>query len=299
MRDLGFKPNRSARRLASGHAHRPRVAGLMPFFSTTFYFTVAKALSVGLAEAGCDFVLHNVRHRDDKLRVLDRLAGEGGCEALLLCSMGASADRLEPFTRLGIPIAAIDYPLPNVPSVTVDNIAGGALAARHLLSCGAQRLALINGPASALAFRERERGFAEIAGSDAPIHRSTEVSHDAGRSAAETLLTAHGDIDGLVCANDILAVGALDALRRHGRRVPNDVQVIGFDDQPLMDVIGLTTVHQPMERFGTWGADAVLSLLTTPERPPSSVVLPLRIVERSTTRAPDRRRTRKKAKTSP
>ncbi|MBA3687045.1 MAG: substrate-binding domain-containing protein, partial [Planctomycetes bacterium] len=117
------------------------------------------------------------------------------------------------------------------------------------------------------------------------------ISFEEGRAAASALLCAHPETDGIVCVNDLLAVGALDAVRGSGRRVPDDVQIIGYDDQPLMDVIGLSTVHQPMERFGSWAADALRRLLAAPATQPASISLPLTLVARATTRPqPDRGR---------
>jgi DNA-binding LacI/PurR family transcriptional regulator len=284
MGDLGFRPNRAARRLAAGGPNRPRVAALLPFFSTNFYFSVCKPLSQGLSEADIDLVLFNVANRDDKQRLLDRVVRERSCEALLLCSMGIGADRQAEFARLGVPVVVIDYPLPGLPTVTVDNVRGGELAARHLVAAGSQKLGLISGPDVAHAFRDRERGFRIVAGADAPMHRAAAVTVEDGRAAAKALLGEHPGLDGLVCVNDLLAVGALDELRRLGARVPEDVQVIGYDDQPLMDVIGLSTVHQPMDRFGSWAADALCGLLNRREAAPPSAVLPLSLVPRSTTR---------------
>ena len=240
MLDLGFRPNRAARRLAAGGPNRQRVAAL--------------------------------------------LARERSCEGLLLCSMGIGRERQEQFARLGVPVVAIDYLLSGVPSVTVDNVAGGALAARHLVAAGSSKLALLTGPANAHAFRDRESGFHSVAGAAAIVSRAPSVTPDDGRRATEALLAAHPDLDGLVCVNDLLAVGALEALKRTGCRVPDDIQVIGFDDQPLMDVIGLSTVHQPMDRFGEWAASALRTLLVERTTPPPSVVLPLALIPRTSTR---------------
>jgi len=284
MLDLGFRPNRAARRLAAGGPNRPRVAALLPFFSTNFYFAVCKPLSQGLADADIDLVLCNVQTRADKNRLLDRLAKERSCEGLLLCSMGVGVERQEQFARLGVPIVAVDYPLPGVPSVTVDNVAGGALATRHLLAAGSRTLALLTGPENAHAFRDRQIGFHSVAGLDAVVQRAASVTPEDGRRAVEVMLAAHPDLDGIVCVNDLLAVGALEALMRTGCRVPEDIQGIGFDDQPLMDVIGLSTVHQPMDRFGDWAAAAMRTLLIERADPPVSVVLPLSLIARTSTR---------------
>lgn len=285
MDELGFRPNRAARHLAVGGPDRPRVAALLPFFSTNFYYSVCKPLSQGLVQAGIDLVLFNVASRDDKQRLLERLVRERSAEGLLLCSMGIGSERQAEFSRLGVPVVVVDYPLPGLPSVTVDNVAGGARAAQHLITTGSKRLGLLNGPEGAQAFRDRERGFRSVAGEAAPLQRALAVTIEDGRTAARILLERHSAVDGLVCANDLLALGALDELRRRGARVPDDVQVIGYDDQPLMDVLGLSTVRQPMERFGVWAAEALRRLLIERRPAPASTVLPLTLVPRATTRS--------------
>jgi DNA-binding LacI/PurR family transcriptional regulator len=285
MGELGFRPNRAARRLAVRGPNRARIVAVMPFFSTNFYFAVCKPLAQGLAAAEMDLVLYDVGNREGKLRLLDRIAAERSCEGLLICSMGIGPERQNQFARLGIPVVCIDYPLENVPSVTVDNVEGGTMATRALLASGSRRLALITGPV-ALAFRQREEGFSTLAGAEAPVARAQAVTREAGRAAAAALCDGHPHIDGIVTVNDVLAIGVIEELRARGRRIPQDVQVTGFDDQPLMDVFGLSTVRQPMQAFGEWAARAIQTLILSPGTPVASTQLSLSFIARATTRTP-------------
>ncbi len=88
VQELGFRPNRAARRLAARGPNRARVAAVMPFFSTNFYFTVCRPLAQSLSAAEMDLVLYDVENREGKLRLLERIAAERSCEGLLICSMG-------------------------------------------------------------------------------------------------------------------------------------------------------------------------------------------------------------------
>jgi LacI family transcriptional regulator len=285
MSELGFRPNRAARRLAARGPNRPRIAAVMSFFSTNFYFTVCRPLAQSLAAADMELIIHDVASRDDKVRLLDRLAAERSCEGLLICSMGIGPERQAEFARLGVPVVCIDYPLSGVPAATVDNVAGGALAAAALSERGSRRLALVTGPAAALAFRLREEGFSSVAGVAAPVGRAEGVTREAGRAAAAALLDGHPQLDGVATVNDLLAIGVVEELRARGRRVPEDVQVAGFDDQPLMDVFGLSTVRQPMLAFGSWAARAIHTLIEDPRAPVASEELSLSFIHRATTRA--------------
>jgi DNA-binding LacI/PurR family transcriptional regulator len=284
MNDLGYRPNRAARRLAVRGPNRPRVAAMVPLFSTNFYFSVSRPIAQGLMAADMDLVLYDVANREAKNRLLDRIVAERACEGLILCSMGIGDERQEQLRRLSIPFVCVDYVIQGVPCVTVDNVAGGALATRYLLDTGARHLALVTGPSSAHAFRAREEGFVKIAGPRAPFARADSVGRESGRGVVTTLLDAHPHLDGIVCVNDLLAVGVLEELRARGRRVPEDVQVIGFDDQPLMDFLGLTTVRQPMAAFGEWAARSIAHMISDPTTAVDNVQLGLSLISRSTTR---------------
>ncbi len=290
MQELDFRPNRAARRLAVGGVNRPRVAALMPFFSASFYYAVSAPLSAGLIAADIDLVLYNIQDREHKNRVLDRIVAERACEGIVLFSMGVRDERIAELGRIGIPVVCVDYPQIGVPALTVDNIEAGRIATRHLIKGGARHVGLITGPTVALAFRQREEGFIEISGAKSPQERAETVTIEAGRQAAINLLDQFPTLDALMCVSDILAVGALQAVRARNRIPGDDIQIIGFDDQPLIDVIGLSTIRQPMDEFGAWAARSMATLLkrgkeqinNTPTV--ESQVLPIELVVRSTTR---------------
>lgn len=286
MSDLGFRPNNAARRLAAGAPNRPRVVAIMPFFTTAFYFNVCQALSRKLALAGTDLVLVDARGQEEADRHIDRLLAERSCEGVVLCSMDLTGDRKEQFDILHIPVIALDYRAEDIPHVRVDNIEGGRLLSQTLSRGGSRHQALIIGTREAHAFRDREQGFLEVAPPGSRVVECELDTVDGGIRATQELLLALPNLDGIACAGDTLAVGVLKALREAGRDVPGEIQVVGFDDMPLMDVMNLTTIRQPMADFGNWGGDTILHMIKAPvETRPASVVLPLEVVLRGTTRA--------------
>jgi DNA-binding LacI/PurR family transcriptional regulator len=292
--DLGFRPNRAARRLAAGGPNRPRVAALAPLFATAFAYGVTRPLAAGLAAAGIDLVLYDIPDRETKQRTLDRLLGERACEGLVLCSMGIGAERAAQFAAARIPVVAVDHPCDGLPAATIDNRAAMRLAVTTLQERGARRIAHLAG-GDALAYRERRAGFVATAGTAAPVVAAETPTREGGAAACGILLDAHPDIDAIACASDAIAVGALEECRRRGLAAPARIQVMGFDDQPFMDVIGLSTVRQPVAGFGAWAAQAVAALCADPAASVASVQLPVSVVERLTTRTPatpSRRRAR-------
>ncbi|OQX67761.1 MAG: hypothetical protein B6A08_13855 [Sorangiineae bacterium NIC37A_2] len=286
MNELGFRPNAAARRLAAGAPSRPRVAALAPFFTSTFYFNVCKPMTSELRQAGVDFVLVNVRDSEDADRQLERLLTERGCEGVLLCSVELSDERQAQFENLGIPIIALDCDRAKVPHARVDNVEGGRILSRTLSEGGSQNQVLVLGTRKSRVLLDREKGFLEASPPSSRVFEADALDIEAGASMVEHLLREVPNVDGIACTCDTLAVGIVRELQKLGRKVPEEIQVVGFDDQPLMDVMGLTTIKQPMQEFGTWGARAVAALIADPYKEVKSETMPLEVMHRKTTRAP-------------
>lgn len=285
MVELGFRPNNAARRLAAGAPNRPRVVALMPFFTTAFYFNVCKVLSQRLSAEETDLVLVDVHDQAEADRHLDRLLAERSCEGVVLCSMDLSEQRRDQFQILSMPIVAVDFHTAVIPHARVDNVSGGRLLSTSLGERGSKRQVLLIGTRGAHAFRDREKGFLEVCPAGSQVLETEYVDVESGVALARQVLETMPDVDGIACAGDALAVGVLQELERQGKDVPGQIQVVGFDDQPMMDVLGLTTIHQPMDGFGSWAAEAILQLIADPHAGvPDTVVLPLSLVERRTTR---------------
>lgn len=285
MGELGFRPNNAARRLAAGVPNRPRVVALMPFFTTAFYFTVCKALSQKLSGQNVDLVLVDVHDQEEADRHLDRLLAERSCEGVVLCSMDLSEERREQFDTLHIPIIALDYDTDVIPHIRVDNVEGGRLLSRTLSDRGSKKQALVIGTRGAHAFRDREKGFCEVCPEGGRVFETENADIPSGAALVPEILESFPDVDGIACAGDMLAVGVLQELGNQSKRVPEDIQLIGFDDQPLMDVLGLTTIRQPMLEFGSWAGSAIVELIKQPgDFQPETTVLPLEVIARKTTR---------------
>jgi DNA-binding LacI/PurR family transcriptional regulator len=176
--------------------------------------------------------------------------------------------------------------------VDVDNDHGAALAAGLLLELGCRTIATITGPLDMAAGRDRYLGFRNA------LHAAGHTLNDdlvacgdfsqaSGARAMAELLRRRPDLDAVFCANDPMAAAALQVLREAGRRVPDDVCVIGFDDSPL--ALGthppLTTVRQPPEEMGRAMVELLLAQLERPEAAqPETRVLETSLVERGSTR---------------
>lgn len=189
-----------------------------------------------------------------------------------------------------------------VARVDIDQRGGARSAAEHLTRLGHRRFGIITamlgqdqyaGPvnrdrlalADAPADRERVHGFLEAVG-DAPIYEAGGHGFDLGRNAARALLEAHPEITAILADSDLLALGAMRAVREAGRTVPDDVSVTGFDDIPLAASAAppLTTVSQPLVEKGEAAYALLQELLAG--NPPRQVTLPIELVVRGSTAAP-------------
>ncbi|GIG40125.1 LacI family DNA-binding transcriptional regulator [Cellulomonas phragmiteti] len=187
-----------------------------------------------------------------------------------------------PVVFVGRPRAAMDDALTSVDS---DNYGGGRLAARALLEAGRRRVATIAGPSGYAPADERTRGFRdELAAWDVHpgpvVHGSFSMS--SGASAAASVLRRDPAVDGLFAGSDLMALGALRVLAAGGRRVPEDVSVVGFDDTVVAETCDppLTSVRQPLRELGARAAELVLDVLRDPGAAPQHVLLPTTLTTR-------------------
>ena len=171
--------------------------------------------------------------------------------------------------------------------VDVDNLNGGQTATRALIERGCRRIGTIAGPTDMTAAEDRLRGWrtamlAAGLADDAVEHG--DFTEDGGESAASALLARHPDLDGLVVASDLMAVGALKVLAAQGRRVPEDVAVVGYDDLGVAErtTPPLTTVRQPIGEMAERATRLLLEQIDhgIPEEP-ARLVIPCRLVRRA------------------
>jgi DNA-binding LacI/PurR family transcriptional regulator len=172
----------------------------------------------------------------------------------------------------------------DVPFVDVDHFGGVAEAVRHLLSGGRRRIATIAGPQDMIAGVDRLAGYeSTLSAAGQPAHVVVgDFTRESGVRAMEQLLAEDPVLDAVFAASDMMAHGALQTLKSHGRRVPEDVAVIGFDDFEISRYSDppLTTVRQPIVDMGRTMARQILGLVDDRADVVRSVVLPVELVVR-------------------
>lgn len=178
----------------------------------------------------------------------------------------------------------------NIDSVTVDNRKGGFLAAEHLLEMGCQKLAFISGPKNSCMVQDRLAGCRDAINQSEKGGVSLRVlpgdfSPMAGYQAIREFLEHNGEVDGIFAANDQMGIGAMKALKEMGKRIPEDVKVVGFDNSFVASLVSpaLTSVHLSKYQMGRTAADLLLERLAQPGKEARLVELPVNLVVRQST----------------
>jgi LacI family transcriptional regulator len=282
---LGYVSNPHAQALARA---RSSTVGLIVHDVTDPYFAAIATGAMHAAHAEGVMVMMAATFRDPELEIdyLGRLRAQGARGVLLAGSgstdpavSGRLGDAVSAFTREGGRVVAIGArPEAGIDAVVPDNAAGARRARAHLASLGHERIGVISGPETLLTVRQRLQGLADglrVVGAD--------FTREGGYQAAKKLLAEHPDLTALVALNDLMAAGVLAAAKDSGRRVPEDLSVIGFDDLPFAADLSpaLTTVRLPLREMGE---RAMALLLADPdETSPQTIDVPVELVVRAST----------------
>ena len=295
VKELGYQPNATARALSTG---RTRAVGVIaPFFTRPSVIERLRGVGPLLAASGLQLILVDVespRQREAAFRSLI-----GRVDGLLSVTLAPGPADLERLAAAGLPVVLIDHAHDRLPSVSVDDVAGGRLAVSHLLELGHERIAFAGDTVDEVhgssASSRRCAGYRQaLAEAGLPVPEELVVLRPHGDGAAELvdeLLALSERPTAVFAASDQQALAVIDAVRARGLRVPEDLSVVGFDDVELARYAELTTVAQPLELSGARAAELLLSSLDGSEISTSRHHLPLELVVRDTTAPADESKT--------
>jgi DNA-binding LacI/PurR family transcriptional regulator len=285
---LRYVPNLAARSLVTQRTDSYALVVPEPtnrvFSEDPFFSILIRGVSEELEKAEKQLVLMLANSATSQNRV-ERYAMAGHVDGVMFISMHGSDPLPASLARLGMPAVCNERPLGRVslPYVGVDNVGGAETATRHLLASGRTRVATIAGPLDMVGGIDRLAGYrAAIKGSKRrPLVAVGDFTRESGVAAMSQLLDESPDLDAVFVASDLMADGALRVLRQAGRRIPDDVAVVGFDDIEVARFTEppLTTVRQPILDIGRELARMVVRLAAG-GAVESSVVLPTELVIR-------------------
>jgi DNA-binding LacI/PurR family transcriptional regulator len=289
---LGYVPNRAARSLVT---RRNDSIGLVipeptgQFFNDPFFPRLVRGVAEGLAEPGVQLVLFMPQSSKEEARLADYLGG-GHVDGVLLVSLHGRDDLPIGLKRQGIPVVLCGRPLAaaDLSYVDADNEHGAMQAVAHLVEQGRQVIATVAGPQDMAPGLDRLEGYRRglrAAGRDLcpELEEVGDFTFEGAQAAMHALLRRRPDIDGVFVTSELMALGAMSVLRTHGRRVPDDVAVVGFDDSP----VGLTanpplsTIRQPTELMGREMTRLLLQMIASGDQRPQHLILGTELIVRA------------------
>jgi len=289
IEELGYVPNRAARSLVT---RRTDTIALIVsesesrLFSEPFFAGTVRGINEELARTDYAFVLLSA---EGDITRIERYIMNGHADGMIFMSLHKQDPLLRLLTRTQAPVVLSGRPFAgdDAPYVDADNRAGAAMAVRHLVATGRTRITTISGPSDMIVGVDRLEGFRDAlpAGAKKSWRRMValgDFTQDSGERAMHELLERVPDLDAVFAASDLMAVGAMRALRARGRKVPDDVAVVGFDDSHAAQLTDpqLTSVRQPMEEIGRSLARLLLTQLRDPGKRPASLIVPTELVVR-------------------
>ncbi|KAB1986422.1 LacI family DNA-binding transcriptional regulator [Streptomyces triticiradicis] len=298
VEELGYVPNQAARSLVTRRHDAVAVVIAEPetrVFADPFFALQLRGISKELTAHDSQLVLLLTEGRDDHVRVARYLAG-GHVDGALVFSLHLDDPLPGLIHGAGVPTVFGGRPgwgegVREAVYVDCDNRGGARQAVRHLLGLGRTRIAHITGALDQTSAVDRLDGYRDVmADADPALVAQGDFTPAGGERAMRELLERRPDVDAVFVANDLSALGALRVLREHGRRVPEDVAVIGFDDMlPIAEQADppLTTVRQEIEEMGRLMARLLIRGLGDgagaegPVPESSGVVLPTTVVRRA------------------
>lgn len=293
IQDTGYQPHAAARALAS---QRSWTIGLVLPQSVAFFFTdpYYPHLTKGIAQAcnqyGYTLALFLVGTKEDEQKIFPRISRKGFLDGVIVQSghhgeqwiIGRFVDAKIPLVIAGRPFRS-----DNVSYIDIDNINGSYVAVSHLIRLGRQRVGMIAGPATSTVGIDRREGYQKaMIERGRALDRSMILEGDfteaGGYYAMKQLLPSRPDA--IFAASDIMAIGAMRAAREAGRRIPDDIAFVGFDDLPIatLSEVQLTTVRQPVEQFGAKAVEVLTDLIDNGIDPPRHVIMETELVIRRT-----------------
>ncbi|MHA6630258.1 LacI family DNA-binding transcriptional regulator [Pseudonocardia sichuanensis] len=288
IEELDYRPSAVARSLRTQRSEM--IALIVPDIANPFYPAVTRGLHDAMAGEGYYTVVGNTDgRRDNEIGFLAEMVSRS-VDGIVLFSWSVDDADLARVVPDGVPLVVCTYrQVGRHDRIISDDEGGGYSATRHVLDQGITEIAFVSGPDGKGAGDRRlagyrralaEAGLAPLA--DAVVR--SEYTVVGGRDAMRSLLARSRPPRAVVCSNDLIAIGALDAAREAGADVPSDVAVVGFDDidAAAMVVPALTTVRNPAYELGRRSGRLLLDRLTGgDDGPPREVLVPTQLVART------------------
>ncbi|MBN2502552.1 MAG: LacI family DNA-binding transcriptional regulator [Anaerolineales bacterium] len=294
IEDLDYTPNPTAQRLSLGRTHT--ISVILPFLTIPSFVERLRGVQHAMADCGLDCEYDLVLYGADTSERIDYLFSilprKSRTDGILILSLRPDEIQVQRMLQSDVPIILVDVTYPKFSSVYVDNFKGGMMATQYLLGLGHHKIAFLSDYLKNVfrfsAMKDRFDGYCQAL-KDAGIefnpayHRQVPHDREQAREVAKEWLAGEHRPTAIFASSDMQAIGALFAARELGLRVPEDLSIIGFDDIRDAELVGLTTIRQPLFESGYTGAMMLLDRLRTGNKETKTVLQEIELVERKTT----------------
>ncbi|WP_455544166.1 LacI family DNA-binding transcriptional regulator [Intestinibacter sp.] len=284
--ETGFKPNELARALFKKSS---KIIGvIVPNIENPFFNELAKAIEEEAYENGYKMLLCNSNNNEEKelmnIQMLQQLKADG------LIMVTNSNKTVQEMGKNSFPVVLVDRELSNmnkIATVEADNYKGGKLATEHLIKCGCKNIVCMKGPQSISSAKQRYLGYQDVCKKHGIKEQSIECgySYEPGLKTAEELIEKYPDVDGIIASNDMVAISVYKVLSERGYRIPEDIQMIGFDNVRFSWLFTpeITTIAQPITKIGKLATKIIIEYRDGQEVKQENM-FDVELIERQTTR---------------
>jgi DNA-binding LacI/PurR family transcriptional regulator len=289
IEETGFQPNELARALFKKSS---RLVGLLvPNIENPFFSELARAIEEEAYSRGYHILLCSSDNNADKEQMNISMFSKMKADGVIIITNGDHTEEM--ISSCDLPVIVVDRHLKEcgeIAFIESDHYKGGRLAAQCLVDCGCRNIVCLRGPQNFTSGVQRFQGYQDVCRENGMEiqYIDTAYSFEAGHRSAMELLQRYPQVDGILAANDMVAISVYKLLRSRGIRVPEDVQLVGFDDILFSRLVSpeLTTIRQPVKEMGRRAVDIIYRYVNG-EPFESQCVFDVELVERETTRRRD------------
>lgn len=294
--ELDYSLHMAAQRLRLGRTNT--ICVVLPFLTLPSIVERLRGVQEALIDRNLDLIPYSVGSPEMRDKRIHDLANRSRTDGLMIISMPINDQQTERLIKNEMPVVLIDSDRPEFSRVNVDDIEGGRLATKHLIELGHTKIAFISShlenPLQFSSTLNRYHGYRKaLESAGIPVNPDYQIEGEHGREEAEEMALSLFDLPdpptAIFASSDSKAVGVLDAARKKGIRVPDQLSVVGYDNIRDAEFLGITTIQQPLFQAGLVGCETLLSLIDQPDLDTEEIILPVELIARKTTGHPSHR----------
>ncbi|PRO41960.1 LacI family DNA-binding transcriptional regulator [Bacillus sp. LLTC93] len=286
MQELNYFPNEVARSLFNRES---RLIGLiLPDITNPFFPQLARGVEDEIHAHGFRLLFGNSDEDREKEMAYLQTFKQNQVVGVIAVTNEPESDMYND----DLPVVFLDRTVPNAPSVFADAATGGKMAAMELIKRGSRQITLLKGPAHLQTARQRFKSALDVLtekGVNFHVMSNASFSFQEARKSAKALFQLYPETDGIIASNDIVATAVIHEALRIGKAIPDEVQIIGFDDIPQSELLfpSLSTIRQPAYDMGKEAAKLLIKSIQKQPIDQPVIQMPVSFIERETTRKVD------------